>query len=134
MKTKSFWKVNPLQAILAGVLVILVGVLFCIQCQVKNPFESETAMLQEEYSRMQQHNAKLKGINKALFTDAMSRLQENKEIKCFLKDMKGEISHLVNLSECINCCYVALDVVKMGERLKYFEFMIGQFSRDRGKK
>ncbi len=128
MNKKPFWNFKLYQAIMAIVLVILVSVNFVMTWQVNTRQEDFSSFWQEN-DALKNENAKLKTINKALFDDAMARLQENKEMKHFLGDMENEISQLIELSQCVNCCSVAAKVVEMGERLIYFGNMIRQFTR-----
>ncbi len=123
----NFLKRNRL-VILGIILVILVSLNFVMTYQVNTRVEDFSSWRLEN-EKLKNENAKLESINKALFDDAMARLLENKEMKHFLGGMENEISQLIELSQCVNCCSVAAKVVKMGKRLIYFGNMIGQFTR-----
>ena len=129
MNQESFWKVKPLPAILAGVLVVLVIWNYVHILDVRGVLTDEINSLGGEFSTVSTENAKLKDINAGLFTDAMSRLNENNEMKSFLGDMSPEISTLVEISKCDICCDVGGQVVVMGPRLLYFALMIDRFTR-----
>jgi hypothetical protein len=127
MNLKSFFKVNPIAAILAVVLVGFVVWNYFHILDVRCAVRDEINSLGEEFSTVSTENAKLKSINEGLLKDAMSRLNEINEMKSFLGDMSPEVSDLVVLSQCINCCNVGGQVVGMGPRLKYFKLMIDRF-------
>ena len=133
MKNESFWKVKPLPAILALVLVVLVVWNYIHILEVRGDLVNEIDRIEMQPTALhdaQEENARLKAINKALNQDAMKKLQENNELKSFLRGMSPEISALVEIAGCEICCDVGGKVVGMGPRLHFFKLMIDRYTTE----
>ncbi|MGD2087276.1 MAG: hypothetical protein PVH61_13915 [Candidatus Aminicenantes bacterium] len=124
---KSFWNFKYISLFLAICLLVAVIVNFEIARQVKSPFGNESNLVQQELSAARQENSRLKAENKALTEEAAAWTDKYFQIKHFLGDMRPEVEAVLKLSKCVNCWYVALDIVKMGPRFEYFKDQIDCF-------
>lgn len=124
---KSFWKVNLFSLFLAFNLVVLVGVNLNNTWQAQVDLVDEINTLKWTLGSARMEVAALRIENKILIKEALKWLTIFRGAQHFMSSMYGEMSSLHRFSRCVNCCYVAAKIIKMGYRFAYFKKMIQHF-------